>query len=197
MRWLITLFATQQEAEAILGDLHEERAQISASQGDRSARRWYLRQAARTVAHLVVSPFRQAPFSLVALGILGLAITFPVNWAIRQAALEVVVRVPVYQYIPADTFWMTSQLLAPLVTGFIGAWVIRSRAMATALAAFAALMVLVFVIDPLVLSFLGPRRMLGPGFILMRALVLLGSWGLALLAGTAIGITLRRTIQTA
>jgi hypothetical protein len=194
MRWLIELFASPQEVEAIVGDLHEERLQIASSQGDSRARRWYMRQAARTVAHLALSPFRQAPFSLIAFGILCLVITFPVSWATRQVAMAIVVRVPVYEYIPANTFWMASQLSAPFVTGFIGAWVMRNRAMPTALSAFAALMVLVFVIDPLVLSFAGPQRMLAPGFIIVRALTLLGSWGATLLVGTAIGIKLRRTV---
>lgn len=194
MRWLIELFTSQPEAEAIVGDLHEERSQIAASQGASRARRWYVRQAARTVVHLALSPFRQAPFSMIALGIFVLAITFPVSWAMHQVAMAMVVRVPVYAYIPATTFWMASQLSAPFVTGFVGAWVTRNRAMSTALSAFAALMVMVFVIDPLVLSFVGPRRMLDPGFILMRALVLLGSWGVTLLMGTAIGIKARRAV---
>jgi len=197
MRWLIELFATPQEAEAIFGDLQEERSQIAGSHGNRRARNWHARQATMTVAHLACLPFRQSPFTMIGLGMLGLALTFPVSWAIRQFALQLVVRLPVYQYIPATTFWMAAQLAAPFVTGFLGAWMLQRRAMSTALSAFLALMLLVFVIDPMVLSFVTPRRMLSPGFILTRALVLLGSWGLTLLAGTALGIELRRKIQTA
>jgi len=44
MRWLIELFTTPQEAEAIVGDLHEERSQIAGSQGEARARTWYMRR---------------------------------------------------------------------------------------------------------------------------------------------------------
>jgi hypothetical protein len=106
------------------------------------------------------------------------------------------VRCPVYQYIPATTFWMAPGLVAPFATGFLGAWILRRRAMSTALSAFLALVFLVFVIDPVVLSIVTPRRMLPPGFIITRALALLSSWGLTLLAGTALGIKLRWRMQT-
>jgi hypothetical protein len=92
---------------------------------------------------------------------------------------------------------MALGLATPFATGFIGAWLVRRRAMSTALSAFFALMVLVFVIDPLVLAWVTPRRMLSPEFILTRALVLLSSWGLTMLAGTALGIKFRQKMRAA
>ena len=60
--WLVKLFASTEE-ESILGDLLEEYSDFASKVGVAFARRWYWRQAVKTVAHFVRSGFRDAPWS--------------------------------------------------------------------------------------------------------------------------------------
>jgi hypothetical protein len=65
--WLITLFTlTAEEAETILGDLHEEFSHLASKSGIAFARRWYWRQTVKTIAYLVGAAFRGAPWSTAA-----------------------------------------------------------------------------------------------------------------------------------
>jgi hypothetical protein len=59
--WLVNLFATGVQAEAILGDLLEEYSQLASKSGVRFARSWYWRQTVKTIAHLVGTGFGSAP----------------------------------------------------------------------------------------------------------------------------------------
>jgi hypothetical protein len=69
--WLVELFASDDQAESILGDLHEEFSDIVSKSGTVSARRWYWRQTAKTIAHLVGAAFRVAPWSIAGTVLLG------------------------------------------------------------------------------------------------------------------------------
>lgn len=69
--WLVELFASADKAESILGDLHEEFFDIASKFGFVAARRWYRRQSVRTVFHLFGAAFRNAPWSLAAIVLLG------------------------------------------------------------------------------------------------------------------------------
>jgi hypothetical protein len=69
--WLVELFATDDQEESILGDLHEEFFDIVSKSGTVSARRWYWRQTAKTIAHLVGAAFRVAPWSIAGTVLLG------------------------------------------------------------------------------------------------------------------------------
>jgi hypothetical protein len=64
--WLVNLFTAGEEAESILGDLLEEYSHLASKSGASIARRWYWRQAVKTIAHLVVIGFRVAPWSTTA-----------------------------------------------------------------------------------------------------------------------------------
>ena len=64
--WLVNLFAAGEEAESILGDLLEEYSQLASKSGSAVARRWYWRQAVKTIAHLGGKGFRGAPWSTAA-----------------------------------------------------------------------------------------------------------------------------------
>lgn len=64
--WLVNLFAAGEEAESILGDLLEEYSQLASKSGAAVARRWYWRQAVKTIAHLGGNGFRGAPWSTAA-----------------------------------------------------------------------------------------------------------------------------------
>ena len=63
--WLVKLFASTEE-ESILGDLLEEYSDLASKSGIVFARRWYWRQAVKTIAHLVRIGFRGAPWSTTA-----------------------------------------------------------------------------------------------------------------------------------
>lgn len=63
--WLVKLF-TSTEEESILGDLLEEYSDLAPKSGIVFARRWYWRQAVKTIAHLVRTGFRGAPWSTTA-----------------------------------------------------------------------------------------------------------------------------------
>ena len=60
--WLLTLFALDDEAESILGDLLEEFSLLASKLGVPFARRWYWRQTLKTVLQLAVLGFRTAPW---------------------------------------------------------------------------------------------------------------------------------------
>jgi hypothetical protein len=60
--WLLTLFALDDEAESILGDLLEEFTLLASKFGVPFARRWYWRQTLKTVYQLAVLGFRTAPW---------------------------------------------------------------------------------------------------------------------------------------
>jgi hypothetical protein len=61
--WLVNLFSASQEAESILGDLHEEFSDLRSRSSDAFARNWYWRQSVKTIAHLMGAGFRVAPWS--------------------------------------------------------------------------------------------------------------------------------------
>ncbi|MFI5381137.1 MAG: permease prefix domain 2-containing transporter [Tepidisphaerales bacterium] len=64
--WLVNLFTPAEEAESILGDLLEEYSHLASKSGVAFARRWYWRQAVKTIAHLGGNGFRGAPWSTAA-----------------------------------------------------------------------------------------------------------------------------------
>ena len=59
--WLVNLFTVPDNAEAIMGDLLEEFSQIAHQAGVVFARRWYWRQALKTIVHLIFTAYRTAP----------------------------------------------------------------------------------------------------------------------------------------
>ena len=64
--WLLTLFAFDDKAESILGDLLEEFTLLASKSGAPFARRWYWRQSLKTVLQLAVLGFRTAPWLITA-----------------------------------------------------------------------------------------------------------------------------------
>jgi hypothetical protein len=61
--WLVNLFSIPDDAEAIMGDLLEEFSYLACKSGAAYAQRWYWRQALKTIAHLIYSAYRVAPWS--------------------------------------------------------------------------------------------------------------------------------------
>jgi hypothetical protein len=68
--WLVGLFTSFDQTESILGDLQEEFIAITSRLGVARARRWYWRQSAKTIAHLIGNQFCISPW-LIATTVFG------------------------------------------------------------------------------------------------------------------------------
>jgi len=69
--WLVDLFTPDEQAESIPGDLLEEFSQLASKSGVASARRWYWRQSVKTIAHLIATGFRAAPWTILGAVVAG------------------------------------------------------------------------------------------------------------------------------
>jgi len=69
--WLVYLFTPGEHTESIAGDLLEEFSDLASKSGVAFARRWYWRQSAKTVVHLIGIGFRVAPWSIVGTVLVG------------------------------------------------------------------------------------------------------------------------------
>lgn len=90
--WLVELFASAEQAESILGDLDEEFSDVASKSEVVTARQWYWRQSAKSIFHLCGAAFRNAPWSIAVIVLLGFLIhwvsaTLPEDmiWAILHA----------------------------------------------------------------------------------------------------------------
>ncbi len=83
---LIGMFAPQQQAEAIDGDLLEEFSEIKISRGAPAARRWYWKQSLKTSVHLFCVGLRSAP-GLIACTTIG---AFFFLWATQWLPVHLV-----------------------------------------------------------------------------------------------------------
>ena len=63
--WLVELFASSNQSESMLGDLHEEFLNVSSGSGVVAARLWYWRQGVKTIAHLAGAALRDAPWLII------------------------------------------------------------------------------------------------------------------------------------
>jgi hypothetical protein len=79
--WLVNLFTSSDQAQAITGDLLEEFSDIASNTGIAFARRWYWRQSVKTVANLFTSGFRNAPWVIFCAVLAGLLMSWLIpNW---------------------------------------------------------------------------------------------------------------------
>jgi hypothetical protein len=96
--WLVSLFTLAGESESILGDLLEEFSYLASNSGAAFARRWYWRQALKTIAHLIPAAFRVAPWSTTA-GVIGGFLTRGLLARLPgRTIFAVIERYQVYQY---------------------------------------------------------------------------------------------------
>jgi hypothetical protein len=192
MMWCIALFTTPAEADAILGDLQEERLAIATRDDERVATWWYRRQVLRTVAQLAMAPVREAPLTYALIGIVGFALLPLLSWSAFWLAGQVVVRVPMYQYVPATVFWRCVSLLPCVAVGTLIGVAMGSRAMSGALAVSAAMTVHAALINPMLLvARLPTERVPGALDYLAHTLPVFSMFVLALLTATAAIVALR------
>jgi hypothetical protein len=136
--WLINLFSVPDNEEAIIGDLLEEFSQIALQAGVVFARRWYWRQALKTIVHLIYNAYRAAPW-LTSAGVAGGMLARRLLWRLVEPtifAFLVRYQIPEYHFNVYVFFATTGMdigyLLVFLLEGCIAAIVAREREMAAA-----------------------------------------------------------------
>jgi hypothetical protein len=136
--WLVNLFTLPDTAEAIMGDLLEEFSQIAHQAGVVFARRWYWRQALKTIVHLIYTGYRTAPWWTSA-GVVGGFLTRRLLWRLVEPTIfAVLVRYQVpEQHFNVYVFFATTGIdigyvIVFLFEGCIAAIVAKEREMAAA-----------------------------------------------------------------
>src|SRR5713101_5537644 len=82
--WLVDQFALPDQREGLLGDLQEEYAAVSTKTGVTRARRWFWRQTARTLIHLIAASIRKSPVGLGLSVVGGLFLLWTVPGAVEE-----------------------------------------------------------------------------------------------------------------
>jgi hypothetical protein len=77
--WGLNLFVSKQQVSPLIGDLREEFAAVASQRGLASARRWYWRQAAKTVPHLFLAQLGVQPWQTFTALVAGLVLLWLVN----------------------------------------------------------------------------------------------------------------------
>ncbi len=201
--WLVALFASDEHAESIVGDLHEEFAALASQAGTNAARSWFWRQTGKTIVHLTAAGVRAAPWQTAASVAAGfLLIAFGSRFAAQatQALFdhygfygylsELGMRQPSLDVAPY-LFWISRSvmlehvLLAALVGGIV-AMAAKGREMTVTTALGLFLIVLAVAGGLLMVA-----RTSDYTFFLLRGLPLAFLISLAIVAGGAIVRTLR------
>ena len=138
--WLVSLFATSEEAESLLGDMEEEFRQLVQKSGVDFARSWYWRQTRKTVVHLAGNAFRAAPWLIAATVIGGLLLRRllfgPPEWAI----FDVLQRYGVFdRHFNVYVFFATygtagAHVVMSMFVACVVAWAARGSEMAATIA---------------------------------------------------------------
>ena len=136
--WLVNLFTVPDNAEVIMGDLLEEFSQITHQAGVVFARRWYWRQALKTIVHLIFSAYRAAPW-LTSAGVAGGMLSRRLLWRLVEPTIFAVLeryQIPEYHFnvyvFFASTGLDIAYLIVFLFEGCIAAIVAKDREMAAA-----------------------------------------------------------------
>jgi hypothetical protein len=133
--WLLTLFALDDEAESILGDLLEEFTLLASTSGAPFARRWYWRQSLKTILQLAVLGFRTAPWLTTVAVVGGFFLRKVVGRLVGPTIFAVLERYQVYEHhfsmymFFASTGFDVGQAIACLFVGFMVALVAKGREM--------------------------------------------------------------------
>ena len=137
--WLVNLFTLPDTAEAIMGDLLEEFSQIAHQAGVVFARRWYWRQALKTIVHLIYTAYRTAPWWTSA-GVAGGFLTRRLLWGLVEPTIFAVLvryQIPEHHF-NVYVFFCLAQgidigyVIVFLFVGCIAAVVAKERGMAAA-----------------------------------------------------------------
>jgi hypothetical protein len=133
--WLLTLFAFDDKAESILGDLLEEFTLLASSSGDPYARRWYWRQTLKTILQLAVLGFRTSPWLTAAAVVGGFFLRGAVSRLVEPTIFAVIEKyqIPEHHFSTyvflATTGIDLGHLITFLFIGFMVALVAKGREM--------------------------------------------------------------------
>jgi len=133
--WLVNLFTPAEEGESILGDLLEEFSYLASKSGVAFARRWYWRQAVKTIAHLAGTGFRVAPWSTTAVVVGGFLLLRFVSGLPERAIFAVLERYQVFDhhfdaYVFFATYGIaTGHVIASMFVGCVVALAAKGREM--------------------------------------------------------------------
>jgi hypothetical protein len=133
--WLLTLFALDDAAEHILGDLLEEFTRLASKSGLPFARRWYWRQTLKTVYQLADHGFRTAPWSTMIAVAGGSALRGDAGRLVEPTIFAVLERYHLYEHHFGTYMFFASTgidigyLITFLLVGFVVAFVARGREM--------------------------------------------------------------------
>jgi hypothetical protein len=133
--WLINLFASSEDSESLLGDMHEEFSQLALTSGVASARRWFWRQAIATLPHLFIKSFQGAPWSTATAVVSGFLLMRTVSRVPEDAIFALLARYRVFEnhfstYVFFSTYGIALGLvIASLFIGFGVAVVVKRREM--------------------------------------------------------------------
>jgi hypothetical protein len=136
---LIKLFVPAEE-ESILGDLLEEYSDLALTSGVALARRWYWRQALKTIAHLTGNGFRRTPWSTAAIAVGGVLLLRFGSVLPERAIFAVLERYQVPEHhFDAYVFFATDgvaigHVVAALFVGCIVGLAAKGREMVAAMA---------------------------------------------------------------
>jgi hypothetical protein len=138
--WLLTLFALDDAAEHILGDLLEEFTRLASKSGVPFARRWCWRQTLKTVFQLAAQGFRTAPWLTTAAVVGGFFLRGVVGRLVEPTIFAAIERyqIPDHHF-SAYVFLATTgidigYLITFLFVGFIVAFVAKGREMVATMA---------------------------------------------------------------
>jgi hypothetical protein len=133
--WLLTLFALDDAAESILGDLLEEFTRLASKSGVPFARGWYWRQTLKTALQLAVLGFRTAPWLTTAAVAGGFVLRKLVARRVEPTIFAVLEKYHVYEHHFSTYMFFASSgidighLITFLLIGFVVAFVARGREM--------------------------------------------------------------------
>jgi len=133
--WLVNLFTPAEEGESILGDLLEEFSYLASKSGVAFARRWYWRQAVKTIAYLAGTGFRVAPWSTTAVVVGGFLLLRFVSGLPERAIFAVLERYQVFDhhfdaYVFLATHGIaTGHVIASMFVGCVVALAAKGREM--------------------------------------------------------------------
>jgi hypothetical protein len=133
--WFLSLFAPDDKAESILGDLLEEFTLLASKSGVSFARRWYRRQTLKTILQLAVLGFRTAPWLTTAAVVGGFFLRGVLGRLVEPTIFAVIEKyqIPEHHFSTyvflATTGIDTGYLLTFLLAGFIVSFVAKGREM--------------------------------------------------------------------
>jgi hypothetical protein len=138
--WLIGLFTSDQEAEAVPGDLLEEFSYLASRSGVVFARRWYWRQTAKTITHLAGAAFGSAPWTMAAAIVGGFLLHGFLSGLPEKFLSAVTDRYLMFwsAHFQAYTWVLDgvgiAHLMASLLVGCMAAWAAKGREMVATMA---------------------------------------------------------------